>query len=171
MKGDPRCTNRSVRSEQFVGSYAVRPVQSVEATSTSWSFEQTWHLSLAPCLLAVHSATVPEDSMKILDEFFGCEETGTRNARSMLYPLLHSIKTSRARATQKRNALHMMALSGVIRPSHIELRYGTPLTSLPALWQSATTKTPLTIEHASRSTRLHEIQAGSKQFWQWIRSH
>ena len=130
MKGDPRCTNRSVRSEQFVGSYAVRPVQSVEATSTSWSFEQTWHLSLAPCLLAVHSASIPEDSMKILDEFFGCEETGTRNARSMLYPLLHSIKTSRARATQKRNALHVMALGGGIRPSHIELRYETPLLKL-----------------------------------------
>src|SRR5215469_6723193 len=83
MKGDPRCTNRSVRSEQFVGSYAVRPVQSVEATSISWSFEQIWHLNLAPCLLAVHSASVLEDSMKILDEFFGCEETGTRNARSL----------------------------------------------------------------------------------------
>ncbi|NGZ08303.1 MAG: hypothetical protein CV088_02830 [Nitrospira sp. LK70] len=28
---------------------------------------------------------------------------------------------------QKRKALHMLALSGVVRPSHVELRYAIPL--------------------------------------------
>ena len=33
---------------------------------------------------------------------------------------------------QKRKALHMLALSGVVRPSSIELRYTTPLFHRPA---------------------------------------
>jgi hypothetical protein len=31
------------------------------------------------------------------------------------------------RTRQKRKALHMLALSGVVRPSHVELRYAIPL--------------------------------------------
>jgi len=34
----------------------------------------------------------------------------------------------RTHKNQKQNALHMLAASGVIRPSHVELRYMTPLT-------------------------------------------
>jgi hypothetical protein len=62
----------------------------------------------------------------------------------------------------------MMALSGVIRTGHIELRYETPLTSFPASWQSGTTKTPLGTEPASRRAP-YEMKASSKQAWQWIR--
>ena len=36
------------------------------------------------------------------------------------------IKLRRAHKKQKRTALHMLALSGVVRPSHVELRYATP---------------------------------------------
>lgn len=42
------------------------------------------------------------------------------------------IKLHRARKKQKRTALHMLALSGVIRPSHVELRYATPIASITA---------------------------------------
>ena len=42
------------------------------------------------------------------------------------------IKLRRARTKQKRNALHMLALSGVVRPSHVELRYATPIASITA---------------------------------------
>lgn len=43
---------------------------------------------------------------------------------------LHHLRASMDRARQKRKALHMLALSGVVRPSHIELRYATPLLNI-----------------------------------------
>ena len=33
---------------------------------------------------------------------------------------------------QKRTVLHMLAASGVVRPSHVELRYTTPIASITA---------------------------------------
>ena len=42
------------------------------------------------------------------------------------------IKLHRAHKKQKRTALHMLALSGVVRPSHVELRYTTPIASITA---------------------------------------
>jgi hypothetical protein len=40
---------------------------------------------------------------------------------------LHHLRTYVERTRQKRKALLMLALSGVVRPSHVELRYGIPL--------------------------------------------
>lgn len=37
------------------------------------------------------------------------------------------IKLRRARRKQKQTALHMLSISGVVRPSHLELRYSTPI--------------------------------------------
>jgi hypothetical protein len=131
-----------------------------------------WQPNPVPCSRAALSASVLEDSITILDEFFGCEGIGTQNARGqifiMLYTLLHSIKNSRARAKQKRNALHMMALSGVIRPSHVELRYGTPLRSFPALWQPTTTETSLPTERTPARVWHREIQARGEQIRKWM---
>ena len=42
------------------------------------------------------------------------------------------IKLRRAHKKQKRTALHMLALSGVVRPSHVELRYATRVASVTA---------------------------------------
>jgi hypothetical protein len=42
------------------------------------------------------------------------------------------IKLRRAHKKQKRTALHMLALSGAIRPSHVELRYATPIAGISA---------------------------------------
>ena len=42
------------------------------------------------------------------------------------------IKLRRVHKKQKRTALHMLALSGVVRPSHVELRYATPIASITA---------------------------------------
>lgn len=78
VEEDPRCKNRSARSEQFGGNCAARPAQSVEATSTNWSFEAMCPPNPAPCSLAAYSANVLVDLMKILDEFFGCKEILTQ---------------------------------------------------------------------------------------------
>lgn len=42
------------------------------------------------------------------------------------------IKLRRAHKKQKRNALHMLAVSGVVRPSHVELRYPTAIANMLA---------------------------------------
>ena len=42
------------------------------------------------------------------------------------------ITLHRAHKKQKRTALHMLALSGVVRPSHVELRYATRVASITA---------------------------------------
>jgi hypothetical protein len=40
---------------------------------------------------------------------------------------LHSVKRHMTRRRQLRTALHMLSASGVIRPSHIEFRYTSPI--------------------------------------------
>ena len=45
---------------------------------------------------------------------------------------IHYIKWRRVHTKQKRTALYMLALSGVVRPSHVELRYATPIASITA---------------------------------------
>ena len=42
------------------------------------------------------------------------------------------IKLRSAHKKQKRTALHMLALSGVVRPSHVELRYAAPTAGIAA---------------------------------------
>ncbi|WHZ29790.1 MAG: hypothetical protein OJF51_004592 [Nitrospira sp.] len=44
--------------------------------------------------------------------------------------LLHQFQVYRARTRQKRKALRMLALSGVVRPSHVELRYAIPFLNM-----------------------------------------
>jgi hypothetical protein len=57
-------------------------------------------------------------------------------------------RTQRARAKQKRIALQMLALSGVVRPSHVEPRYGIPLLKLKAFDQA-----PIGARHRSEPIR------------------
>ena len=42
------------------------------------------------------------------------------------------IKLRMVHKKQKRTALHMLALSGAVRPSHVELRYVAPIASIAA---------------------------------------
>jgi hypothetical protein len=44
----------------------------------------------------------------------------------MLSSPIHYIKLRKAYNKQKRTALHMLTVSGVVRPSHVELHYSTP---------------------------------------------
>ena len=83
---------------------------------------------------------------------------------------IHYIKLRRARKKQKRTALHMLALSGVVRPGHVELRYVTPSTSITAFRAQ-----PTAIEHPQTQpiplrSWEHNITLNMKQTWQWARS-
>ena len=48
-----------------------------------------------------------------------------------------SIQLHRAHKQQKRTALEMLTLSGVVRPSHVEPRYATPIARITAFRTTA----------------------------------
>ena len=83
---------------------------------------------------------------------------------------IHYIKLRRARKRQKGTALHMLALSGVVRPSHVEIRYATPIASITAFGAQ-----PAAIEHLQTQpiplrTWEHNITLNMTQTWHWVRS-
>ena len=76
----------------------------------------------------------------------------------------------RSRTKQKRTALHMLALSGVVRPSHVELRYATPIASITAFC-----KLPTGIEHLQNQpipvpSWEHSITVSMNKTWHCVRS-
>ena len=80
------------------------------------------------------------------------------------------LKFRRAHKKQKRTALHMLALSGVVRPSHVELRYATPIASITAFRAQ-----PTAIKHPQIQPILshpwnRNITLHIKQTRQWTRS-
>jgi hypothetical protein len=80
------------------------------------------------------------------------------------------IQLRSAHKKQKRTALHMLALSGVVRPSHVEIRYATPIASI-----TASRAQPTAIGHPqARPIPLrswdHNITLNMKQTRQWARS-
>jgi len=80
------------------------------------------------------------------------------------------IKLCRAHKRQKRTALHMLALSGVVRPSHVELRYATPIASITAFrTQPSAMEYPEILPIPSQSWD-HMITLNIKQTGQWARS-
>ncbi len=64
--------------------------------------------------------------------------------------LLAQWRTRRARAKQKRTALQMLALSGVVRPGYIEPRYSVPLIKLKELNQTHTWERPAPVPPSTR---------------------
>lgn len=80
------------------------------------------------------------------------------------------MKLRRARRQQKRMALHMLSLSGVLRPGHVELRYAVSLASISAF----RTQSP-TIQHPAPHPTLleskqHSVTPTMKQAWHWAQS-
>lgn len=88
----------------------------------------------------------------------------------LLSSQIQYIKLLRARTKQKRTALHMLALSGVVRPGHVELRYATPIASITAFRAQPTAiKHPQTQPIPSQPWD-HHITLNLKQTRQWTRS-
>jgi len=80
------------------------------------------------------------------------------------------IKLRSAHKKQKQTALHMLAASGVVRPSHVELRYAASIASITAfrtqpsaIEYPQTQPIPLRVED-------HNIALNMKQTRQWARS-
>jgi hypothetical protein len=128
------------------------------------------------CQPAALSASVPADSMKTLAEYSGCERnvliTSTEKEDSMhsLTSPIQYLKLRRVHKKRKQIALHMLALSGVVRPSHVELRYQTQMAHNTASdGPSARSGDPLTHPLPLRSWD-HRITLTTKQTRQWASS-
>jgi hypothetical protein len=81
------------------------------------------------------------------------------------------LRLRRAHKKQKRIALHMLAVSGVLRPSHVELRYEAPIVNMTTAsrGQAATSGHPLTHPVPLQSWDQN-IKPNMKQTPQWGRS-
>jgi len=81
------------------------------------------------------------------------------------------LKLRKAHKKQKCIVLHMLAVSGVVRPSHVELRYEEPIVNMmtASRERAATTAYPLTHPVPLQSWD-HNIKPNMKQTPQWGRS-
>ena len=80
------------------------------------------------------------------------------------------IKLRRAHTQQKRTALHMLAVSGVVRPSHVELRYATPIASITAFRMQPTAIENPQTQPIPLWSWDHHITLIMKQTRQWAHS-
>jgi hypothetical protein len=82
-------------------------------------------------------------------------------------------RTYRERARQKRNVLHMLALSGVIRPSHIELRYSVPVMNSGTTRTGSGARSANTVQPALALLKTKEPTSGGNtrgsRLLQWLR--
>ena len=129
---------------------------------------------LADFSLAVLSASVPADSTKTSVDYSGYKKfrlpsTEEENTMRAFSSPIQYIKLRRARRKQKQTALHMLSVSGVVRPSHVELRYSTPIANATAFRRQ-----PTAIEHQTHPLPLpswdHTTTRNMKQTGQWARS-
>jgi hypothetical protein len=71
--------------------------------------------------------------------------------------LFRQLQTYIERTRQKRKALHMLALSGVVRPSHVELRYAIPLLNLEDHLSALQEKPLTTVRPSNRLQKFFEL--------------
>ena len=83
---------------------------------------------------------------------------------------IHDLKLRHARTKQKRAALHMLTLSGVIRPSHSELRYETPLARMTALDSESTPLAQAQPQPISMPLWEQDLTTSMHTTWHYISS-
>lgn len=156
--------------------FAERLVLSAEDISTNSSSEHLAPPKAQAFSLVAVNVNVHEVSTIISEKYYGCELT-ERSKLGQLWsskrrptPMpLARWRTYRERAWQKRKALRMLALSGVVRPSHVELRY-----TIPILKVGTSNASPCTMPTAvnQQSAPLQECSAimrtRGKQLLQWL---
>ena len=87
----------------------------------------------------------------------------------ILSSLMHSLTLRGAHNQQKRIALHLLAASGVVRPSHRELRYATPSASTSTLRAQPTAIENQQTHPIPLQSWDHNLTLNMKQTRQWAR--
>jgi hypothetical protein len=88
----------------------------------------------------------------------------------ILSSTIQSLKVRRTHKKQTRTALHMLALSGVVRPGHIELRYATPITSITAFRSQPAAVDLPQIQPIPSQPESHDIICAMTQTRPWTES-
>jgi hypothetical protein len=83
---------------------------------------------------------------------------------------IHYIKSRKASVKQKRTALRMLALSGVVRPGHVELRYATPIASITAFRVRPAAISPPQTQAIPSQPENCTTTLTTKQTRQWARN-
>ena len=83
---------------------------------------------------------------------------------------IYYIRLRRARTKQKQTALHMLSLSGVLRPSHVELHYTAPIASITAFRTHPTPIEHLQTQPIPLRSWKYNLSLNMKQTWQWASS-
>jgi hypothetical protein len=80
------------------------------------------------------------------------------------------MKLRRAYKKQKRTALHMLALSGAVRASHVELRYVTSPANLTASRQHQISVEQQQTYPVPLRSCDHDLALNTKHTLQWVRN-
>ena len=107
---------------------------SVEEQPTNLSFAPPGYLTTRVYSFVAATAAIHEAWMRTSRVCCGSDfgTFGLANENGGHSMPLRQLGTYRARARQIRKALHMLALSGVVRPSHVELRYAISFVNIEA---------------------------------------
>lgn len=185
-QGGRRCKNKSARLEPFAEKSEVKPAPLAGDTFIKSSFARRLYRTMRPCLRDAPIAILQEGSIKTSEKCCGCSALNTNAADAPLgdrsMPLTRWAHYRQTRA-QKKKALHLLALSGVVRPSTIELRYTAsrfpiidePLLFVQNAYASASStlpirpaKTTLLTQHLySTASRLLAKSKRHIQSFQW----
>jgi len=143
-----------------------RPAHSAGDTRTNLSFAHpAWRKNPA-CSPDVANAIAPETSMTVSGQSYGCNLTDWRRMWTMPLKIW---RTYRLRAQQKRKAMQMLTISGVVRPSAVELRYTTPLMKMRISTSSAVLQpVDITKRPALRRASSAPRQPQRLQLFRWF---
>ena len=101
-----------------------RPAHSAGDTRTNLSFAHPASRKNPAWSPDAANAIAREASMRVSGQSCGCNLTNYKRTWTMPLKIWRAY---RMRAQQKRKAMQMLAISGVVRPSAVELRYTIPL--------------------------------------------
>lgn len=143
-----------------------RPAHSAGDTRTNLSFAHpAWRKNPA-CSPDAANAIAREASMRVSGQSCGCNLTDWRKMWTMPLKIWRAY---RMRVQQKRKAMEMLAISGVVRPGAVELRYTTPLMKMRISNSSAVLQpVDITKRPALRRASSAPRQPQRLQLFQWF---
>lgn len=136
-----------------------RRAPSAEEKYTSLSFKLPGHPTTRAYSFVVASAATHEVWIRTSRASCGSDfcSLGLMNKKGGYCMLFRQLQTYIERTRQKRKALHMLALSGVVRPSHVELRYAIPLLNLEDHLSALQEKPLTTVRPSNRLQKFFEL--------------
>lgn len=135
----------------------------VEERHTNWSFELPGLLTTHAYLFVAANAAIREAWIRISRASCGSDlcSLGLANENGGHCMSLRQLRIRRERTRQKRKALRMLALSGVVRPSRVELRYVIPLPNIEDRSSAFQEKSAASIRPSSLLLKFFELMSWS----------